>query len=359
MSEKLFQLEKILKYYSENEIYAENFPDHNVNYFTIYQAALGRLNTAYYPHIGSGLSALSEERGIYTSHNKDHFDDVVKYSGMLILGKDWEGDHVQLIKNGVGITPYELFILLMAIRVHDAGNIYGRERHEESCFKIIKDISSLDGYEAKFIGDIASAHGGKIGEDKDKISRLNEELVNCSARFRPRLLAAILRFADELCETRKRTSKVLMEHIPRENQVYHKYSESIIYSSINHEPTRVQIGYQIDEESATALWGCENRTENPGALGEVLLTSEIFDRLEKMDRERRYCNRFTREVYYISSIRATLDIVSNENRDVVHEIKIPELQDAGYPEAGANALNAIKTQYNSIEKLKKHLKRNK
>ena len=51
-----------------------------------------------------------------------------------------------------------------------------------------------------------------------------------------------------------------------------------------------------------------------------------------MDRERRYCNMYTRETFTIDAIKVTMDIVSDEDHDCIESVKIPELSDRGYPE---------------------------
>ena len=72
-----------------------------------------------YPLIGAATSA--EDQGIYTDHGPDHFDSVIRYAGKLLnLPVVIEGNEK------ICISPYEVFILLVSILLHDAGNIYGR-----------------------------------------------------------------------------------------------------------------------------------------------------------------------------------------------------------------------------------------
>ncbi|MCY1378136.1 hypothetical protein D9M69_657470 [compost metagenome] len=52
-----------------------------------------------------------------------------------------------------------------------------------------------------------------------------------------------------------------------------------------------------------------------------------------MNRERQYCNIYSRGVYAVESIRATIRIVDDEH-DTIEEISVPELTDIGYPDEG-------------------------
>lgn len=129
------------------------------NYVLQYEGFLNYLRVNLYPGIDVGLAANSDESGFYTAHNGEHFDEVVRFAGKL-LGIETGDEDLALID----LSPYELYILLMAIRIHDVGNIEGRERHEQRCFKVLKDsgaASGADDTEKKIIARIAQAHGGR------------------------------------------------------------------------------------------------------------------------------------------------------------------------------------------------------
>ena len=53
-----------------------------------------------------------------------------------------------------------------------------------------------------------------------------------------------------------------------------------------------------------------------------------------MDRERRYCNVFTRVMFTIEKIKTKISVVSDEDHDELDSIKVPELSDRGYPDIG-------------------------
>lgn len=314
------------------------FPRPVVEYGDLYIALVNHLRANVYKDIDAGLSANSSLPGIYTAHNSEHFDEVVHYAGAL-LG----------VKNGdekINLSPYELYILLVAIRIHDAGNIHGRDKHELKCFTVLKNCGAASGEddtEKKTIANIAQAHGGQTSTgDKDTIGSLPTTLPLGKEFIRPRLIASIVRFADEICESRGRAANYLLKHgeVPKHNEVFHKYAESIRGSVVEHNSNSHAMAYAISLSDTGTKWGCAIE----GDKTETYLIDEILERLAKMDRERRYCNRFSREAYTIDSIKAKIDIV-DDDMDVIKSISVPELCDYGYPDGTAIELKRQLHQY--------------
>lgn len=332
--EQLLNLQPLERHFSRLSKDKTSFPRIPSDYFIQYQSLVNHLKTNIYPGIDAGLSANSEKAGYYTAHNAEHFDEVVRYAGDL-LNANTEDFKI--------LNPYELYVLLVAIRIHDAGNIKGREQHEKRCFELLRSIKDLLGgdlAELKIISKIAEAHGGKVNGDKDTIRYLDTYSVVGSTQLRPRLLAAILRFADEICENRGRAANYLLEHgtLPTQSEIYHRYAAAIGSVVFRPNESRLSINFQINIRDAVKQWGCEERIDADGKkIDKVYLIDEIFDRLDKMDCERKYCNTFTRGVYAVDSIRASLTIV-NDDHDTLEVISIPELTDIGYPTQGITRL---------------------
>ena len=315
-----------------------NFPNTTVDYCLQYKALVQHLRSNIYKDVDAGLAANTPEHGLYTAHNSEHFDEVVLYAGELLEIKDGSEE--------VKLTPYELYVLLVAIRVHDAGNIHGREDHEKKCFSVLRSCGAaagIDDAEKKIIGSIAQAHGGKTpAGDKDTIGALEPSYGISRHSIRPRLIAAIVRFADEICESRNRASNYLLQHgrMPRHSELFHRYAAAITESSIAVAERKISLRYTVKLSDAIRAWGCAvsgNKTES-------FLIDEILERLEKMDRERRYCNRFSKELYTIDEIRASIDVVTDDY-DLVHQISVPGLFDFGYPESNRDHLKQKLSQY--------------
>jgi hypothetical protein len=330
-------------------------PQLGSKYFEQYCGLVNVLRTEYYTKIDAGLAALTlvpgQASGIYTAHDSDHFDEVIVQAGEL-LGAQELIDGSEVSRSRSVLNAYELYILLVAIRVHDVGNIFGRERHEKKCFEILNAVGSTAGThspEKKIIAKIAEAHGGLTSSgSKDTIGALDIVSAGANVTYRPRLLAGVVRIADEICENRRRASNVLLNTstLPKHSEIYHAYAKSIQSNYWSPVDRAFRLQFWIPLSDVEKAWGCENRAR-PGesAKTEVYLLDEIFTRLEKMDRERRYCNMHTRDVFTIDSILANVKIVTDEEQDDIEEIKIPELSDRGYPEHVEGGLRSALEKY--------------
>ena len=94
----------------------------------------------------------------------------------------------------------------------------------------------------------------------------------------------------------------------------------------------ILVEFQLEVNDVIRKWGkAILKTGDEVSLEEDYLIDEILDRLDKMNRERKYCNIYSRGVYAVESIRATIRVVDDE-LDTLEEIPVPELMDAGYPD---------------------------
>jgi len=321
MNGDLLPLERLFQQKSQDR---SQLPHLTENIFSRYINIRDYLRDHVYPSIGSGLSALSADRGIYTSHGPEHFDEVVKYAGHLLGCERGDED--------ISLSAYELYLLLSAIRLHDAGNAYGREEHEKKVIQILRamgEVSGPDDVEKNLISVIAEAHGGRtIDDSKDTISALREVDTIGSQDVRPRLLAAIVRFADEICESRTRAAGFLLRQgaLPAHNEIFHKYASCISSVKVRAAERTVSVKYVLSAEDALKTWGKGKDEHN---VQEVFLINEIFQRLEKMFLERRYCMRFMQGRHNIDRIRAEIEI-RDDNGTVIEKLAIDE-EEEGYP----------------------------
>ena len=327
----LLPLERVFKRRAAEK---SGIPYPNEQYFDRYSGIVNYLREFIYPFIDAGLAALSEDEGIYTDHGPDHFDEVVRYAGYL-LGCESGSESVDQL------STYELYVLLVAIRLHDAGNMYGRERHEKKAFDLLREMGPLSGdeFEKRFIAGIAEAHGGKtISGNKDTIGRLTESKKWGSVEIKPRVLAAIVRFADEICESRPRAATVLLGNnaLPKKNEIFHKYAECIKAVNVKSKEKSLEIQFGFIVDDALRKWG---KGVAPNQTEDVFLIDEILDRLEKMFRERQYCARYMRGVCDVERIRANVEIFDSEGQ-TVKEIEIRS-DEEGYPESSST----LRTKY--------------
>ena len=263
-----------------------------------------------------------------TNHGPEHVKQVVlRASDML---RD----------SGCQLSPYEGYILLMAILFHDVGNIFGRKKHEEKAWEIMNTLGPLAGtdkLEKRTVIRIAQVHGGTFDGSKDTINCLQERDDVLGKPVRKRLLAAILRFADELADDYSRASRYLLEsnQIPNASQICHRYSNSL--KSVRVVEGEVRLRFDFDEEEATQQYTKNGRP--------TFLIDEINERALKMHRERMYCMRFMRphigrEISLISvDITIYAHVMDLEGKDDNHRSPLltPErvkyaLAERGYPE---------------------------
>jgi len=366
-----FLLERLLEIVGKNDE-PEHFPTPESHYKK-YCDITDQLRRQVYPKINTGLAALSKRSGLYTDHSGEHFDLVVQYAG-LMLGLNPKVDlHAlaeDVLKNKWVLTPYEIYILLLSIRFHDVGNYYGREDHEKMILRIINDfqISHLNNnqLEAKKISEIGGAHGGKTKSgSKDTIGNLagSDTFDGHISDVQNKKIAAITRFADEVCENRQRAGNIIPSAIPSHNLVFHKYAESIIGNFI--EGKRLCLKLQIKHSDLTKIYQVyEKNIKGEEVLVDAKLPDVTLERLKKTELERRYCNRYLPEIAQINEISVTIVILEDEKCS--ESFTFPELEtyyfilkERDYPLAEDNILdNEIMTflNYDRICALKNDIK---
>jgi hypothetical protein len=277
-------LERTLETLAECNSAATGFPaDHaNRSYFDRYKALSDKLHADFHPNVMAGSMVV--DGGVLTDHGSEHIKTVIQRASLLL---DYEGIH-----GGAKLSPYEIYLLLTAIHFHDIGNILGRDNHAKKIDQMMDAVDSHlgDHAERKCIRNIAAAHGGEINDDKDTISYLSQSEPLYGQDVRPQLLAAILRFADELADDRLRANRILqtLRVIPKESEVYHKYASCLQSVMVRPEDKLVELCFEIHLNDLTKKFG----KKIPGDTIEVHLIDEIFSRTVKMHLERMYCNRY-------------------------------------------------------------------
>lgn len=260
-------------------------------------------------------------------HGESHIMDVQCCALRLL-------EHFQDCK----MSFYELYILMCAIIVHDIGNIHGREGHEEDIEKILSQEKNHhlipDANERRTICRIARTHGGAYNGSKDTISALREITPQNGFMIRERLLAAILRFSDELADDYTRADSSAMENglVEGTSRIYHQYSKSlhtvqIVKQTLNKFSERTEfcevfLSYSFDADIAYIKF---DKFGN-----QCYLIDEIYDRTIKMERERRYCMRFMRRYIPLDRIHVNVDINDGENSLKSYPVEYV-LEERGYP----------------------------
>ena len=277
-----------------------------------------------HPQVDAGLIAdclncvVDEELpNIMTIHGSRHIRDVVE--SMDKIAKSIEGK-----PRATRLSPLEVYILLCAAHVHDAGNIGGRGGHPERCGEIIKEHSDLfyDTETRHNIYDVARVHGGESEKfGRDKFREINSD------NFTPprlRLLAAILRMADELSENSERVPAALVSRLeasPKSKLAY-RYAECFSRFDLQIDTLDIQLRVEPEQHEFVTEVGGE--------------TLGFFDHLEKkidvIEKEARYCAQYGRPDFDIRRIRFTVEFFADSFPSVATNVSTLALDlDRGYP----------------------------
>ncbi len=312
------------------------FPQRDTNYFEQYLNIKEWLTKKHFRDAGAGLATDGNR---YTQHDLGHVNDVIEVAGCMLRIK----------QKSELLTGFETYILLVAILLHDSGNAEGRREHEQKTAKIIREMGDVAGtctQEKKLAAKIARSHGGttlykNIGT-KDTIAVLINSIYDTfpnDVKIRPRLLAAVLRLSDELAEKPSRANSIAVKEVsdPKitkyKPDVVHNLYCSIVQIKVFPDSHEINISFDVDKSLLTQKFKIkEDNKEGICEVVDVYLIDYIVNRLEKSDRERRYCNRFMMGLLHFDSISVTIEITNDfETLDTI----CLKIEERGFPDAAS------------------------
>lgn len=267
-------------------------------------------------HAEVNIGAAIRDGGLLTDHGPSHIKTVIIRASELVS------------TDTCLLTPYEVYILLCAIHFHDVGNIFGRKGHEANSKEILKELGPLattDAVEQQYIYSIAQAHGGA---QKDKLDYLPQKERVLNFPIRVQLLAAILKFADELADDYSRAAHMNWNLVPKESQIYHKYAHTLKSVEIDHTGRAVTLHFWLNKDEATQMYGKGNQ--------ESYLLDEIYERTLKTHLERLYCMRFMIPEIRLDSVKVKIEFF--EELEQIHEPVGYSLEERGYPTSPAKKI---------------------
>lgn len=300
-----------------------SFPNRE-DYVSKYNELAKVFNTRIHPEIKTKILALEKE-GYYNDHGIEHINMVIDRATKII-------DTFHKNESNFMLSPYETFLLLVAIHLHDAGHLIGkRAEHATKVHELLHRSCGkmLTAAEKRTIGDIAKAHGGK----EDPIGKVVDEHIS-NIEIRSKLLAAILRLADELAEDKSRASLELLgldddlidepnTHIDKHSEIYHRFSES--FDSIRLEGTEMKISFCVRKKNLKE----EFERKKGEVVEKVFLLDEIYARTYKTFLETLYCNRFFPAKSRFDAIKVKIDLLT-EFDETFRTISYT-LKEEGYP----------------------------
>lgn len=289
----------------------------SLNYPNILEGWISNLDANALAYVTSGAIAI-DGGGHLTMHDKEHVQRVRQVAADLIRKTET-----------INLSSYEMVMLIIAIYLHDIGNILGRQGHEKSIGKVMKSGAGLDGLdsvEVRTAREIAGVHGGKVKGSKDTISTLPEISHVYGQNVRSRLLAAIVRLADELADDPARANRIqlITGTLPEQSEVFHVVAQALHTQMPEPNDRTITLLYSFDDPSLFK--------RKLGKLsGKVHLLDEIFERSVKAYNEARYCSRFTRPYLEFERVKVDIIIFDSDNRQL-QSIKYC-LAEQGYDDA--------------------------
>jgi hypothetical protein len=301
---------------------------------------------------------------------QDNIKNYELYDKIILLNKHGKG-HVEsvisrasdlancIIDKENKLSPFEIFILLCAIQIHDIGNMYGRDDHTtsfENDFKrYAKESFISDSVLIKCIFNTAKVHSGKISGNSDTIEAagLRYKTTILQRDIRQRLLAAILRFADELADDNTRALDIDILEIPEHSKIYHAYSNSLQTVKIekvgNENVYFVKLCYFMSIQEAFCGYKKMIRESDGSYISVSLpLIREIIERTKKMECERRYCSRYFLPYIILKHIMVEIEIdlgSLESSKRIVYT-----LEETGYPNENIKLSQDIEDSIASLEK---------
>lgn len=335
---------------NEKKPYADRYKELD-RYFSDFPVEMGAMKTEIERWKKDLGEQLEEAVMIVDEIEKtSRINDLLNEDNVIFLNKHGP-DHISMVREKAfeilkcftHNTPsfYELFLLLCSISVHDVGNLFGRANHEKRISNMLDSVCANiidDTVERRVISRIAGVHGGSINGSKDTISYLKVTDIINNFEIREQMLAAVLRFADELADDNSRANYPALQSgiLGEASEIYHVYSSKLHTVKLQQNPItaawEVVLKFEIDEETAKKQF-------KKGAY-DVYLLDEIYERTIKMERERRYCMRFLRIYCSIESISVEITIDNNESVFDQEIIKYVLLE-KGYPDISYNTIKDI------------------
>lgn len=254
------------------------------------------------------LPEIAKMQPDLTDHSSLHVKDVLD-NAYDLLG----GDISKL-------NSMELYCLIMSIIFHDVGNFFDRDKHRKLISQIYdkarpsSDGGNEDAEEKRIILNICEAHCGKHA-DGTTINTLQDVIEHGKLerkKIRPKILAPILRLADELAEGEQRTSYYMIKKqgYSKKNMVYHKYA-SATHVDIDRGGGRIRLTYNVKLKIS------EN-SNDPGIVSLEELKDFlpfIYGRAIKLNQERQYAKHYCELLDPFKRTTVTINFLCYEESD--------------------------------------------
>lgn len=288
--------------------------DEYYEYYAVYMAMKTILQNHYYPYI-------KDVNPFYTDHGIHHVNRILTtlhelLQPHLINGRITTPQSRRTVSSDLlskKLNVYEIYLLLCSVIWHDIGNLYGRKDHNKKIVRLFKKAKGFmhDKKSSEWIQNICEAHSGKNAVEKIDCERMYDK----DFQFYPRFLAALLRFCDELDETKARIEEQIYSRVPKRSRVYWffcKCNDSIHVERDSNDNVKIVIIGSMDRKSLHESFIKKSKRTTG--------ISEYISRINKINQERIYCNGFYKPHYFKPIEKIELHFRIYEKNSLLKEI---------------------------------------
>ncbi len=240
------------------------------NFFTKYKLAKERLTKIIYIRTAGGFREGND-------HGPQH---ILRVLGYL--------DRIPGEPGVATLSPYELYLVAMSVLYHDIGLLHQRKKHSEISAHLLKAENSgflFDPHDKEFMAIAIKDHSSSqdIKEDSRNFSTV-EYVRNHSVRIR--LIAALVRLADELDEDHRRAPADLQQllPLPNESKFYWAFNQHIQSVEPQLRNNSIRITMSVNDEDNELSFTTNDQTRPFIELA--------MEKIIKINTEREYCNQF-------------------------------------------------------------------
>lgn len=259
-----------------------------------YESMKAYLNTSYYPWVQANCP-------YYTEHGRNHVESVLEKCSQITAGQSTQ------------LQDLEIFLILASTIWHDVGMVLQRSGHQNvvnDMLSRIGEIGFIEMTSKRLVSEIVRSHTGTKG-----LNIPNREVLctvdNKSFKVRARALAAIVRFADEISETRSRISEPLRQNVPMENRIYWDYASCIAASVAQPERERVILEVELHDCLPLDLYQWPPEVFYADHAPQICLVQYIVLRIQKMLNELYYCAPEFRQFSSIKNIEVRMTAIKS------------------------------------------------
>lgn len=251
-----------------------------------YQVLKERLFTQEYSHWATEFPGGND-------HGPGHVERVLEKLDQLTDG---------CLRDGQLLRPYELFLTMMSILYHDIGLLRGRTGHADNSALLVGEEQNdylVDSRDRDIISAAVMSHSS-TKDIAEETARFGDEEILGGQTVRPRVIAALVRLADELDEDYRRADPIVQKRLALQDgsRFYWEFCQRINGIQADYSSHDIQVSVAFLVEDAGRLVTVNGR--------QTSFISAFGEKLAKINRERAKVNQFLPENLRYHHVTATV-----------------------------------------------------